>query len=253
MPGEHGAAGGTDRGLMVDPVAWPPGWHVEHVAATGSTNDDLLASASERPDRSVLVADYQRAGRGRRDRVWTAMPGTNLLASILFHEVPADANELPRRVSVATVDACRRFTSAAVALKWPNDVLLDDGKLAGVLAQRAAGGSVVVGVGVNVGWAPDGANGWARRSRSSICSPRCSTPTTGCPRRPRSLAIAIGTSWRRSVVAFASSCQLVNSSASPLTSPLMVASSSSMTPAQHTLWRSATSSICGGDSRIASG
>lgn len=157
MPGEHGAAGGTDRKLMVDPNAWPPGWHVEHVAATGSTNDDLLSSASERPDRSVLVADYQRAGRGRRDRVWTAMPGTNLLASILFHEVPADANELPRRVSVATVDACRRFTSAAVALKWPNDVLLDDGKLAGVLAQRAAGGSVVVGVGVNVGWAPDGA------------------------------------------------------------------------------------------------
>ena len=85
------------------------------------------------------------------------MPATNLLASILFHEVPTDANELPRRVSVATVDACRRFTSAAVALKWPNDVLLDDGKLAGVLAQRAAGGSVVVGVGVNVGWAPDGA------------------------------------------------------------------------------------------------
>ena len=66
--------------------------------------------------------------------------------------------ELPRRVSVAAVDACRRFTSARLALKWPNDVLLDDRKLAGVLAQRGASGSVVVGIGVNVGWAPDGAN-----------------------------------------------------------------------------------------------
>jgi BirA family biotin operon repressor/biotin-[acetyl-CoA-carboxylase] ligase len=131
---------------------------VDHVAATGSTNDDLLASADERPNRSVLVADYQHAGRGRRDRVWSAMPGRNLLASILFHDVPPEPMELPRRVSVAAVDACRRFTTAAVVLKWPNDVLLDDRKVAGVLAQRAASGSVVVGIGVNVGWAPDGAS-----------------------------------------------------------------------------------------------
>jgi BirA family biotin operon repressor/biotin-[acetyl-CoA-carboxylase] ligase len=139
-------------------VEWPPGWHVEHVATTGSTNDDLLASAGQRPDRSVLVADYQHAGRGRRDRVWTAMPGANLLASMLFHHVPAEAMELPRRVSLATVEACRRFTPAVLALKWPNDVLLDDRKLAGVLAQRTAAGTVVVGIGVNIGWAPDGAS-----------------------------------------------------------------------------------------------
>jgi BirA family biotin operon repressor/biotin-[acetyl-CoA-carboxylase] ligase len=154
--------GGTRRtpagGPAGGPAEWPPGWHVEHVAATGSTNDDLLASAGDRPDRSVLVADYQHAGRGRRDRTWSAMPGRNLLASILFHDVPPEAMELPRRVSLAALDACRRFSSAALALKWPNDVLLDDCKLAGVLAQRAPGGSVVVGIGVNVGWAPDGAS-----------------------------------------------------------------------------------------------
>ena len=85
------------------------------------------------------------------------MPGENLLASILFHDVPSEAMELPRRVCLAAVDACRLFTTAPLALKWPNDVLLDDRKLAGVLAQRATGGSVVVGIGVNVGWAPDGA------------------------------------------------------------------------------------------------
>jgi BirA family biotin operon repressor/biotin-[acetyl-CoA-carboxylase] ligase len=138
-------------------MRWPTGWHVEHVAATGSTNDDLLASAARRPDRSVLVADYQHAGRGRRDRAWTAMPGENLLTSILFREVPGEAMELPRRVALAAVDACRQHSSGTVALKWPNDVLLDGRKLAGVLAQRAADGSVVVGIGINVRWAPDGA------------------------------------------------------------------------------------------------
>jgi BirA family biotin operon repressor/biotin-[acetyl-CoA-carboxylase] ligase len=127
------------------------------VASTGSTNDDLLAAADELPDRAVLVADYQHAGRGRRDRAWTALPGENLLASFLFHEVPPDAMELPRRVALAAVDAARRFTSGVVALKWPNDVLLDERKLAGVLAQRGPSGCVVVGIGVNVGWAPDGA------------------------------------------------------------------------------------------------
>jgi BirA family biotin operon repressor/biotin-[acetyl-CoA-carboxylase] ligase len=64
---------------------------------------------------------------------------------------------LPRRVCLAAVEACRLHTAATVTLKWPNDVLLDGRKLAGVLAQRTAGGSVVVGIGVNIGWSPDGA------------------------------------------------------------------------------------------------
>jgi BirA family biotin operon repressor/biotin-[acetyl-CoA-carboxylase] ligase len=149
--------GSTARTASASAATFPPGWHVERVAATGSTNDDLVRLAPERPDRSVLIADYQHAGRGRRDRRWTAMPGENLLASILFHDVPAEAMELPRRVCLAALDACRPHTTATVALKWPNDVLLDGRKLAGVLAQRTADGSVVVGVGINVGWAPDGA------------------------------------------------------------------------------------------------
>ena len=157
MLGQHGAVGGTEHTPAELPAVWPPGWNVEHVAATGSTNDDLLATAGQRVDRTVLVADYQHAGRGRRDRSWTAMPGENLLASILFHEVPSEPMELPRRVCLAMVDAGRLFTVAPLALKWPNDVLLDDRKLAGVLAQRSADGSVVVGIGVNLGWAPDGA------------------------------------------------------------------------------------------------
>src|SRR5918995_254087 len=81
-----------DGGPNPRPTA-PAGWTVEHVAATGSTNADLLATAGTRPDRSVLVADHQTAGRGRLDRRWDAPPGASLLVSLLFHRVPADPGE----------------------------------------------------------------------------------------------------------------------------------------------------------------
>lgn len=138
------------------PRAWPAGWHVVHVAETGSTNADLLADTAA-PDRSVLVADHQTAGRGRLDRRWDAPPGTNLLVSVLFRDVPPDPGDLMRRMGVAAVEAARRFGADTAALKWPNDVLIDDRKLAGLLAQRGSSGEVVVGLGLNVGWAPPGA------------------------------------------------------------------------------------------------
>jgi BirA family transcriptional regulator, biotin operon repressor / biotin---[acetyl-CoA-carboxylase] ligase len=145
------------RGSAIPPRPWPPGWTVEHVAETGSTNADLLATAASRPDRSVLVADHQTAGRGRLDRRWDAPPGTNLLVSLLFHDVAGDPGELTRRVGLAAVDACREAAGATAVLKWPNDVLVGDRKLAGILAERSSTGSVVVGLGLNVGWAPPGA------------------------------------------------------------------------------------------------
>ena len=141
----------------IPPGAWPPGWTVEHVAETGSTNADLLATAASRPDRSALVTDHQTAGRGRLDRRWDAPSGANLLVSLLFHDVPGDPGELTRRVGLAAVDGCRAVTGTEAVLKWPNDVLVGDRKLAGILAERGATGSVVVGLGLNVRWAPDGA------------------------------------------------------------------------------------------------
>ena len=137
---------------------WPPGWSVEHVDETTSTNAALMAVGPARPDRSVLAAGHQTAGRGRLDRRWEAPADVNLLASLLFHVVPADPGELTRRVSLAALDACRAAsTLGALTLKWPNDILAGGAKVAGVLAQRDANGAVVVGVGVNVGWCPAGA------------------------------------------------------------------------------------------------
>ena len=137
---------------------WPPGWSVREVAETGSTNSDLIDRHLDLPDRSVLRTDHQTAGRGRLDRRWEAPPGANLLASLLFRVVPADPGELMRRVALAAVDAVRTVADVEAALKWPNDVVLDGRKLAGLLAQHTEDGAVVVGIGLNIGWAPDGAS-----------------------------------------------------------------------------------------------
>jgi len=139
-------------------------WLVKSVAETGSTNADLVEAArSGAPDGLVLRADHQSAGRGRRDRTWEAPPGRNLLVSILFRsgEHPGfSAQDLVRCVSVAAVEACRAVGGVDVALKWPNDLLLSGNKLAGVLAQSGTsddGEFAVVGIGLNIGWAPPGA------------------------------------------------------------------------------------------------
>ena len=144
-----------------EPSRWPPGWHVEVVDETGSTNADLLAAvAAGAPDRSVRMARHQTAGRGRLDRRWEAPPGANLLVSLLFRGVVAPPHELVQRVGLAALDACERIAGVRASLKWPNDLLVDDRKLAGILAQSTAaddGRVVVVGIGLNIGWAPDGA------------------------------------------------------------------------------------------------
>ena len=158
-PAEHGPQVPTGR-------HWPPptGWHVSIVAETGSTNADLLAAAREgAQDRSVLVAAHQTAGRGRLDRRWEAPPGANLLVSVLFRTIPAQPHELTRRVALAAVAAAADAAGVGAVLKWPNDLLVEGRKLAGILAEAGGSGPgaridhVVVGLGMNVGWAPPGA------------------------------------------------------------------------------------------------
>jgi BirA family transcriptional regulator, biotin operon repressor / biotin---[acetyl-CoA-carboxylase] ligase len=155
-------------------MSWPPGWDVRHVEETGSTNTDLIAAVTTgaAADRTVLVADHQTAGRGRLDRRWDAPPGANLLVSIVVAPIPTVPTEATHRVGVAAVAAVRRFVDADVApdvgLKWPNDVLVGDRKLAGILAQRVPDhDAVVVGLGLNVGWAPDGAAAVGRLAAAS--------------------------------------------------------------------------------------
>ena len=123
------------------------------------------------PDRTVLRADYQSAGRGRLDRTWDAPAGANLLVSFLFRPVPVRPHVLTQAVALAAVDVAAELCEVAIDVKWPNDLLIDGVKVAGILAQAAPVGGegvvpfVVVGIGLNLAWSPEGAtslsaNGW---------------------------------------------------------------------------------------------
>ena len=131
----------------------------------------------------MLVADHQTAGQGRLDRRWDAPPGANLLVSILFRDVPADPGELTRRVALAAVDACRdgrrRRRHAEVAERPAGRRRASS---PGSSPSATPTGPVVVGLGLNVGWAPDGA---ARLGDGidplDVLRARCSRRTTRCP------------------------------------------------------------------------
>jgi BirA family biotin operon repressor/biotin-[acetyl-CoA-carboxylase] ligase len=142
-------------GLRQD-VAGPgrPWRYLEVVDETGSTNSDLLvrASAGEDIDRVVLIAEHQTAGRGRSGRTWSAAPRAQLTLSIGVDaaDVPTSAwGWLPLAAGLAVVDAVEATAGVRAALKWPNDVLAGNGKLAGILSE-AAGQAIVVGIGLNV-------------------------------------------------------------------------------------------------------
>ncbi|MGQ0825229.1 MAG: biotin--[acetyl-CoA-carboxylase] ligase [Actinomycetota bacterium] len=127
---------------------------VRRFAEIDSTNRYLLdAARAGAADGIVAVADAQTAGRGRLDRAWVAPPGASLLVSVLLRPrlPPGRAHLLTLAAGLAAVDAVRELAGADARLKWPNDVVVDDRKLAGILAERA-GDAVVVGMGLNVRW-----------------------------------------------------------------------------------------------------
>jgi len=129
---------------------------IEVVESTGSTNADLLARAQQgAPEGTVLAAEEQRAGRGRMGRAWTAPPRAALTFSLLLKPAvpPARRGWLPLLTGVAVAEAVTKATGVETGLKWPNDLLAADAKLAGILAE-AAGDAVVVGIGLNVSTEP---------------------------------------------------------------------------------------------------
>jgi BirA family biotin operon repressor/biotin-[acetyl-CoA-carboxylase] ligase len=129
---------------------------IEVVESTGSTNADLLTRAlAGEPEGAVLAAEGQRAGRGRMGRAWTAPPRAALTFSMLLKPAvpPARRGWLPLLAGVAAAAAVTRVTGVETRLKWPNDLLAAEAKLAGILAE-AAGDAVVTGIGLNVSTEP---------------------------------------------------------------------------------------------------
>jgi BirA family biotin operon repressor/biotin-[acetyl-CoA-carboxylase] ligase len=128
-------------------------------ARVDSTQDVCRRLAAEgAPEGAVVVADYQRAGRGRGGHTWTAPPGAGVLASCLLRPPlpPARWPELTGVAATAVADAVARLTSLSPRIKDPNDVLVGDRKLAGVLGESVVGASsfVVLGIGINVTQGP---------------------------------------------------------------------------------------------------
>lgn len=122
---------------------------------TGSTNADLRSQASDAdawPHLSVIMTRNQTAGRGRLDRSWVAPAGASLAVSVLLRELPAAIETrgwIPLAAGVAMADAvAAQLPDHEVAVKWPNDVLVDGRKICGILAEATAD-SVIVGTGVN--------------------------------------------------------------------------------------------------------
>lgn len=131
---------------------------IEVVAETGSTNADLakrLSGGEFLPEGRWLVADRQTAGRGRLGRVWDDGAG-NFMGSTVVRVAPMDPAPatLALLTGLAVHEALNRFVSDGLQLKWPNDLLLDGGKLAGILLEMVSG-VVIVGIGVNLAHAPD--------------------------------------------------------------------------------------------------
>lgn len=128
------------------------------LAHTVSTNDDARVWAAEgAPSGAVVCADAQSGGRGRQGRAWSTPPGETLALSVILRPT-LPVPDLPK-IALAAGLAARRAIDAALGrsaakVKWPNDVLIDDRKICGVLSEAVLAGGrvehVVVGVGINV-------------------------------------------------------------------------------------------------------
>jgi BirA family biotin operon repressor/biotin-[acetyl-CoA-carboxylase] ligase len=124
-----------------------PRRHLRETTSTNALARELATAGA--PHGTLVTAGFQTAGRGRQGRTWTAPAGRALLLSLIVRGVDG---LLPLRAGLAVAD----LAGPAAMVKWPNDVLLDGRKVAGVLVEaRPQEGWAVVGIGVNAAFAPD--------------------------------------------------------------------------------------------------
>ena len=137
-----------------------------HLSSCGSTNDEAAAWAlAGAPHGAVVVADHQERGRGRQGRVWHSESADSLYFSTVLRPplVPMQVPPLTLCAGVAVAEALARF-EVTPSLKWPNDLLIDGKKIAGILTEMSAADPrgrvdhVILGIGVNLNtetWPPE--------------------------------------------------------------------------------------------------
>jgi len=138
------------------------GRHLVCLGTTASTNADAFRLAEEGAEEgTVVVADGQSAGKGRRGRVWTSPQGVNLYCSVVLRPdiLPHEAPQLTFLSAVAVVRAISQESGLTAEIKWPNDVLLQGKKVAGLLNEMSAETDginfVILGIGVNLNMSRD--------------------------------------------------------------------------------------------------
>lgn len=139
---------GRDRTIGREVIFFP---------VTGSTNTEAAElAASGQAEGTVIIADSQTAGRGRRGREWVSPAGRNLYLSVILRPrmLPRDAAILTLMSAVACASAIQGLSSLPVSIKWPNDLMVSDKKMGGILTEMKteADGIVyaVVGIGINI-------------------------------------------------------------------------------------------------------
>ena len=135
-----------------------PGFTINYVEETSSTNDDCLQAAENgAPEYSVFVADYQSQGRGRGGREWNSTRKSSLTFSVLLYPTPEKtfyAGRFSALGALSLVRALENMEQIKTYIKWPNDVLLKNQKIAGVLVESLWDGdqlkAIILGMGINI-------------------------------------------------------------------------------------------------------
>jgi BirA family biotin operon repressor/biotin-[acetyl-CoA-carboxylase] ligase len=175
--------------------AWPA--PIEHFDLVTSTNDIARERArSGAPHLSVVLAGQQSAGRGRQGRVWISPAGNLFLSVLLRPPRPfADAGLIPLAAGVAAAEALEAFGVGA-RLKWPNDLVVAEKKIGGLLAEAASAGegveSVVLGIGLNLSLAPADA---PEALRDAVTSVKAETGRTITPEEAAAQALGRVAVW----------------------------------------------------------
>lgn len=130
-------------------------WKIFHFVSLGSTND-YLKQQLDAPEFTCVVADAQTAGRGRRTRSWVSLPGEGLYLSVLLRP-QADAGNIALislLTAVASIETLATYHVAALDIKWPNDLLIGERKVGGILVEGASNNAfglrLIVGIGINL-------------------------------------------------------------------------------------------------------
>jgi BirA family biotin operon repressor/biotin-[acetyl-CoA-carboxylase] ligase len=133
------------------------GREVLYYAETTSTNDIAIELAGmDAKEGTLVIADSQTKGRGRLDRKWVASAGTSILASLILRPAIelSQVNRIVLITTISIIHAIRNVTNLPALVKWPNDIVINDKKIAGILAESKTEKNslsfVVVGFGINV-------------------------------------------------------------------------------------------------------